>query len=281
MGEAEAEPRVEYSGVLLGAGYAVVERLLDAGEVSLLRSAVAERLSSPQGWPCERPNNTLVPLRWNDAIVQHVLGSKERISRLVAVADAQDLRWISGYVSLREPHSPALWWHQDWWCWDHPVSFALRAAQVAVLCYLEGTDHRNAALRVLPGSHHRSTPLHAVLPEAHAEETGALASTHPAMGDQPGQVTLRLEAGDAAVIDYRLLHGTYANTTAARRHCVILTFPPSSRPLPADGRGHPIRHPALPAEQDRPRDRLLPSHEGPCRDLALNREAPPQFAIHR
>jgi hypothetical protein len=30
---------------------------------------------------------------------------------------------ISGYLSVKEPRTGALDWHQDWWCWDHPVSF--------------------------------------------------------------------------------------------------------------------------------------------------------------
>jgi ectoine hydroxylase-related dioxygenase (phytanoyl-CoA dioxygenase family) len=34
---------------------------------------------------------------------------------------------------------------------------------------------------------------------------------NPAMRNYPEQVTLKLQAGDAVAIDYRLLHGTHAN----------------------------------------------------------------------
>jgi ectoine hydroxylase-related dioxygenase (phytanoyl-CoA dioxygenase family) len=34
------------------------------------------------------------------------------------------------------------------------------------------------------------------------------------MADHLGQVTLEVRAGDAVVVDYRLLHGTQANVTA-------------------------------------------------------------------
>jgi ectoine hydroxylase-related dioxygenase (phytanoyl-CoA dioxygenase family) len=149
------------------------------------------------------------------------------MSRLGEVADAEDLRWISGYLSLKEPHSPALRCHQDWWCWDHSTSFATQAPQVAVLCNLDQTEDRNAALRVLPGSHRASASLHAALPKAHAPDADALGPAHPAMRDHPDQLTLRLRAGDAVVIDYRLLHGTHANATGARRDCVLLTSAPS------------------------------------------------------
>lgn len=265
--------------MLFADGYAVLERFIGSDEIPRLRAETDNCVRLSQGPSCERPNNTLVPLRWDHAIVRHVLGEEDRVSRLRHVADARDLRFVSGYISLKDPYSPALSWHQDWWCWDHPVSFAARPVQVAVLCYLEKTRIRNAALRVLPGSHHRSTPLHALLPEAHATEAGALAATHPAMSDQAGQVTLPLEAGDAVVIDYRLLHGTHANATPVPRHCVLLTFTPSWHSLPEDLRGHLIRHPALPSDGEPASDRLLPSYAGPRRDLALSREAPREFAI--
>ena len=269
---------------LLRDGYAVIERFASAPEILALRAEAGERLRTPHAPACERPHNTLVPLRWDDPLVERVLGSDRRMARLRDVVDAEDLRWISGYLSLKAPRSPALWWHQDWWCWDHPASLAPEPSQVAVLCYLADTDNRNGALRVLPGSHRTSTPLHALVEEAHAEDAGELAPTHPAMSDHPGQVTLALRAGDAVVIDYRLLHGTHANATEARRDCVLLTFAPSWCALPPDIRGHLIRHPALPADDepgpDRPwAERLLPRHDGPRRDLRLNRVAPRDFAI--
>jgi ectoine hydroxylase-related dioxygenase (phytanoyl-CoA dioxygenase family) len=223
-----------------------------------------------------------VPLRWNDPVVRLVLGSERRIARLAEALHATDLRWVSGYLSIKEPHSPALWWHQDWWCWDHPATYRPEAAQVAVLCYPGPTDESNAALRVLPGSHRASTELHAVLPEAHADEARGLPATHPAISDHPDQITLRLRAGDAVALDYRLLHGTHANTTARRRDGVILNFAPSWTALPDELRGHLIRHPALPGARERPpawMEALLPHHDGSQRDLPLSREAPAAFAI--
>lgn len=104
------------------------------------------------------------------------------------------------------------------------------------------------------------------------------------MSDHPEQETLRLAAGDAVVVDYRLLHGTHPNTRASRRDCVLLTFAPSWCTRPADIQGHLICHPALPAD-DEPRpdgqwlDQLLPRFVGPRHDLPLDRTAPPDFAV--
>ena len=85
------------------------------------------------------------------------------------------------------------------------------------------------------------------------------------------------------IADYRLLHGTYPNTTAQRRDCVLLSFTPAWTQLPSEIRGHLIRHPALSTERERPAaawlDRLLPRFDGLPRDLSLNRVAPIAFAV--
>jgi hypothetical protein len=256
-------------------GYAVLGRFLDRDELVRLRAEVERALAGPRDPSCDRPHNTLVPLRWDDAIVERVLGDEGRRRRLAAVTGGDDLRWISGYLSLKQPGSPALWWHQDWWCWDHRISYEPRTAQVAVLCYLAPTDEETAALRVLPRSHRERTALHTALPEAHAQAAEDLDLAHPAMTDHPGQVTLRLAPGDAVVADYRLLHGTHPNRGTVRRDCVLLTFAPSWRTLPPEIRGHLIRHPALPGDGEVRERPWLPSYDGPRADLPLNRTAFP------
>jgi hypothetical protein len=250
-------------------GYTVLERFADPAAVAPL---VEARLRVDDGPACARPHNTLVPLGWQDTIVRRLLASADRVRE---AAGARDLRWISGYVSFKEPRSPALWWHQDWWCWEHPVSYRAAAAQVAAVCYLGATDTARGALRLLPGSHRRSAPIHALLPEAHAGET--IDPAHPAMADLPGQVTPVLRAGDAVLMDYRLLHGTHANAGDRRRDAVILNFAPDWGGLPEDIRAHLISHPCLPPDGDA--TPLLPSYDGERRDLPLSRDAPARFAM--
>ena len=266
----------------VGDGFAVLDGFLTPAEIREVALLVESRLRAPHGGQCERPHNTLLPLRFDDRVVAIALGRSERLARLAAAVDADDLRWISGYVSSKEPRSAPLLWHQDWWCWDHPVSFRRTSAQIALLCYLTAVDETNGGLRLLPGSNHRSTALHAVLPEAHSEESDAVASEHVAMDDVPGQLTLRLRAGDAVAIDYRLLHGTHANASNNRRDCLLLSFTPSWRKLPSDVRAHLVSHPAQPAAGETPpawQAALLPHFAGRRRDLPLNRNAPRRFAI--
>ena len=229
-------------------GFALVPGFVAEHELADLRTAVDEALARPLPPGCERPHNTLAPLRWNDPIVRALLTPP----RAAAVSDStagDDVRFISAYISVKDPHSAALSWHRDWWGWDHPVSYRREASQVAVLCYLSDTTEANSALRVVAGSHLRSTsPYHAR--------------------------TLEARAGDAVVIDYRLLHGTHANGSDIRRDALILNFAPSWASLPEDVRAHLIRHPALPSDGDDP---LLPQYEGTPRDLPLNRIAPGHF----
>ena len=267
-----------------GAGFVLLERFLEADELRPLRREVDARLEQPVPSGCERPHNTLAPLGWDDAIVQRVLSSQRRRAALSDAIGADDLRWISAYISVKPPRSAALWWHQDWWCWDHPVTYRPAASQVAVLCYLTDTTARNGALRVLPGTHHRSTALHAELPEPHAGEADGLPSDHASMRDHPDQVTIALRAGDAVALDYRLLHGTHPNPTRRRRDCLVFAFTPSWRHLPADVRAHLIRHPALPTAPTRQISgswaaELLPRYRGRPRDLPLSRAAPSDFAM--
>lgn len=262
-------------------GYAPLKGFVGQDELATINLEVDRLARAPHDASCRRPHNTLLPLRWNDRLVELILESPDRVKGLRTVVEATDLRWISGYISIKEAHSEALWWHQDWWCWDHPASFQQAAPQVAVLCYLTGTDRDTGALRVLPGSHLKSTALHAVLPEAHESDRSPDVN-HAAMRDHPEQITLGLNAGDAVVLDYRLLHGTHPNRRGSRRDCLLLSFAPSWRDLPEDLRGHLISHPAQPTVGERPRygtTALLPAFSGPRKDLPLNRVPPAEFSI--
>ena len=262
-------------------GFAVLHAFLDRIEIQETKALVETALRLPRHSLCDRPHNILVPLRWCDPLVGILAISERRLEVLRAVSGGHDLRWISGYISIKEAFSPPLWWHQDWWCWDHPVSFRHDAVQAALLCYLTETNNSNGALRVLPGSHLKSVAIHAVLPEAHSQNE-TLQSEHAAVSDLAGQVTLDLRAGDAVLLDYRLLHGTHANTTASRRDCLIFNFAPSWETLPDDIKAHLIRHPALPSENEamaasKRFAEILPSFAGKRKSLPLNRNAPSEF----
>jgi ectoine hydroxylase-related dioxygenase (phytanoyl-CoA dioxygenase family) len=280
-GEAPPANAVRRRLSLTDDGYVVLKDFLTPTDRAAAARAADALMEQPIEPSCVRPHNTLAPLRFNDALVDIVLRRPDRIARLASSIRADDLRWISGYLSSKAPHSDALWWHQDWWCWWHAASFRPQAPQVALLIYLCDTDAGGGALRVWPGSHRWSTRLHPLLPEAHRSQSNGLSPDHPAMRDHPEQITLAVQAGDAVAMDYRLLHGTHPNARPDRRDCVLLNFAPAWISLPEDLRGHLISGYALPGAEEVAgqawADGLLPHYEGERRDLELRRDAPAVF----
>ncbi len=263
-------------------GYVRLPHFLSSHEVGAVREPIRGLRAARAVGACERPNNTLVPLRWNDTAVGTVLRDARRVARLRTGSSGTDLRWISGYCSIKDPQSGPLWWHQDWWCWNHAVTRETEAAQVALLCYLDDTTTTTGALRVLPGSHLRSHRIHEVLPAAHRDAAHASEPGHPVTSDQRDQVSLEVGAGDAVLLDYRLLHGTHANASDRRRDCLILNFAPSWGRLPDDVRAHLIGGLALPTGVERAAAAaalgdLLPRYQGVQRDLTPARDAPAAF----
>ena len=275
---------VSHGSDLRRLGYRVLERFLDEEAVRSTSRGVDAALDGPAMLGCQRPNNRLAALRWDHPVVRVVLDDRDRMAGLKRAAEARDLRWISAYVSSKEPFSPPLPWHQDWWCWDHPISFQPAAAQLALLCYLGPTDSNNGALRLLPSSHRQSTPLHRELYDARAAASPE--GDYPLLCEKLGQVTLSLNPGDAVLLDYRLLHGTHANESSERRDCVLLSFAPSWSALPAELKAHLIQHPALPSEGEQATARssfmapVLPQFDGCRADLPLNVTGPAEFTTH-
>ena len=62
-------------------------------------------------------------------------------------------KWSSGYIIRKESNSAPLYWHNDWWAWDDPISFAKEPPMIFVMFYLTNTNKTNGCLRVIPGSH--------------------------------------------------------------------------------------------------------------------------------
>ncbi|MET9292946.1 phytanoyl-CoA dioxygenase family protein [Streptomyces sp. NPDC003077] len=181
-----------------------------------------------------------------------------------------DVRWLSGYVIGKPAHSPALWWHQDWWAWNEDVSHAPLAPQIFLMVYLDDTSPENGCLRVIPGSHRRGHFLHGVLPPAHGEEMERLEADHPAYAHQNGERDVPVRAGDLVVGDARLLHATHPNRTDKPRRCVTLWYLPDFSRLPAGFRHfysqHPSQPPAGACGKDAPSAALipwLPDYQGP------------------
>jgi ectoine hydroxylase-related dioxygenase (phytanoyl-CoA dioxygenase family) len=273
------ETRVSGSSDFVVGGFTTIPSLFEEPDLQEIEKQVQRRLALPHDPMMNRVGNDLVPLRWNDPIVARLLCRTSVLARIRSAVAAADLRWISAYISSKGACTPALLWHQDWWCWDHAISFASTAPQIAVLCYLSDTSQHTGALRVLPGSHRRTLPIHSKLPEPHSTAAEQLAPDDPALSDHEGQMTLNLCRGDAVAIDYRLLHGTHPNRSLSRRDALLFSFAPNWRFLPEIIRAHLAMHPALPNTAEWPtiagwKEEILPQYDGIPASLQINRVAP-------
>lgn len=93
-------------------GLALLPGFVGPAELGALRDDVEAALARPLPAGCERPHNTLPPLRWDDPVVVRVLDCERRVAALAQAVGATDLRWISGYVSVKQGRSGPRWWHQ-------------------------------------------------------------------------------------------------------------------------------------------------------------------------
>ena len=143
-------------------------------------------------------------------------------------------RFTSGYVISKPPGGPALFWHQDWWGWRHPISRTGRIAQIALFLYLTDTRRENGCLRVIPGSHRRHHPLHDVI-DAHGPALAAVENPDdPAYASHPDEVDVPVAAGDVVIADARLVHGAHPNRSGAERTNITLWWHPDYAGLPAE-----------------------------------------------
>jgi hypothetical protein len=161
----------------------------------------------------------------------HLIGSTV-IQDLITDLGPADSRWLAGYLISKPPKSPALFWHQDWWGWDHPISYTGQLLGLGVMIYLSDTCVENGCLRVIPGSHRCRHRLHS-LPIAHEQALSHIDDPDDiAYQSDDSEMAVEVQAGDVVLMDPRLLHGAYANKTDGERSLITLWFLPEFESLP-------------------------------------------------
>ena len=144
----------------------------------------------------------------------------------------RDTVFSSGYLISKPAKSPPLFWHQDWWGWDHPSSYTSTVAQFFVMIYLQKTDRDNGCLRVIPGSHRQNFGLLSSL-EAHTDELSAYNDPSSIQfQDLDEEVGVEVDVGDVVFGDARLLHGAYGNNSDRERGLLTLWYHPNFSDLP-------------------------------------------------
>ncbi len=149
-------------------------------------------------------------------------------------------KWWSGFVISKPPHSPPLFWHQDWWDWNHPVSYGDPVAQqVFLMYYTVDTAPGNGCLRVILGSHLIRHRLHDAVPDAHTNALREIENPRsPVYQTVEEAIDVPVRAGDLVIGDSRLLHSAHANDSAKRRTVITLWYFPAFEQLPESIRAH-------------------------------------------
>ncbi len=213
-------------------GYIVSEGLLDARLVASLydlSSSILHTVSNEHR-AANRSQGSLVPMSDYPDYAQ-IIGASSLRSEFTQLGFS-DPRFSSGYLISKPPGGPPLFWHQDWWGWDDPISYTHHIAQVFVMIYLTDTNAHNGCLRVIPGSHRRRHPLHDA-PAAHGESLSRVDDPdHPLYGDVEGEVAVPVKTGDVVIGDARILHSAHANRSDSERILLTLWYHPDYSGLP-------------------------------------------------
>ena len=212
---------------LMRDGYCVLPGILDPSMLRRLRERCRRILSdvSEDHRSLQRAPGSLIHVAEDPSFAELIAWPKTHAA--LAGLGLEGARFSSGYVISKPGHSPPLFWHQDWWGWDHPLSYTDTILQVFVFHYLTDTEIENGCLRVVPGSHRKRHQIHDILPHAHAQDLSRASDLqHPAFGAVEDEVAVPVRAGDIVIGDARLLHGAYANRSDRERTCVTLWFHP-------------------------------------------------------
>ena len=217
---------------LLADGYCVIEGVLEAGLLEDVRTVSAEALgqASREHRSRNRSQGSLINIA--DFPGYAGLIGNPHARDVFEQLNFADPRFSSGYLISKPPSGPPLFWHQDWWGWDDPISYTGEIAQVFFMYYLTGTSPENGCLRVLPGSHRRRHRFHEAT-QAHGEALSRVDDPdHPLYGSLEEETAVSVRAGDLVVGDSRLLHSSYANRSSEDRGLITLWYHPGFGSLP-------------------------------------------------
>lgn len=265
---------------LIEDGFCVFPSILDADTVGRVTEA-SDRLldaQAPEHFEQQKSTGSLICV-WDDPFFAELIAWRPALDALRGMGYDRPT-FSTGFVISKPPQSPPLFWHQDWWGWNHPHSYTAEPQQVFFMYYLVDTSPENGCLRLIPGSHLKRHAMHDEFPEAHTDAVRRAEDlSDPAFLDHPDEVDVCVKAGDLVVGDSRLLHSARANRTDTRRTVITLWYHPGFYDLPEpmqarlgnrEGGARDRVKAWPPAARDRVRE-LLPVYDGDAEPLEWNR----------
>ena len=261
---------------LIEDGYCCFDNILDETMLQRVRSASDNLLNVQDGehFATQKSTGSMISV-YDDPFFAELVAWQPALDALTALGYPKP-RWSSGFIISKPPASPPLFWHQDWWGWNDPISYTDVPQQLFLMYYLVDTHQRNGCLRVIKGSHRQRHPMHDAVPEAHTDTLRrATDPSHPAFQPLPEDVAVPVKAGDLVIGDARLLHGAYGNQSDQQRTVITLWYHPTFDAAPAAIRAHLGQKQSRVAEWPLPAQKLVaplvPTYVGDVEPLAWNR----------
>jgi hypothetical protein len=271
-----AAPAIDQARDLRERGSCVFPRLIEPELIAELAHVAVERAGRQTREEAERQRYTgsLIGLELEPAFARLI--AHPGILAALARLGWPRPRYMNGYIISKPAGGPGLYWHQDWWGWDHPLSYEPAPPMLFAMCYLTDTRRENGCLRAIPGSHRRRHRLHDLLPDAHTDHSDRGDGAGPEHAIVAEEADIAVRAGDLVLGDARMLHATHANRSAARRTVITMWYIPDFAGLPEAMRMEIARqarrnphsgqpHPPWPAEAEALVAPLRPEHPEPDR----------------
>ena len=267
---------------LLRDGYCVLEQILSPEMLERVRVASDDLIAAQPAEHFDRYKSTGSMISvYDDPFFAELVAYQPALDALDSLG-FPDSRWTSGFVISKPGHSPPLFWHQDWWAWNDPVSYTDLPLQLFLMYYLVDTSIENGCLRVIAGSHRKRHPIHDAVHTTHSEELGRAADpSNPAYQPMPEDMAVPVRAGDLVIGDARLLHGSFPNRTEERRTVITLWYHPnfeiSSPPIQSSVSREQTHVSSWPPQAQKLVQKLVPTYEGDAEPLEWKRVPGPEL----
>ncbi len=267
---------------LLRDGYCVLERILTPEMLVRVLDASEGLIAAQPAEHFERYKSTGSMISvYDDPFFAELVAYQPALDALSSLG-FPDSRWSSGFVISKPGHSPPLFWHQDWWAWNDPVSYTDLPLQLFLMYYLVDTSIENGCLRVISGSHRKRHRIHDAVHTTHSEELSRATDTsNPAYQPMPEDKAVPVRAGDLVIGDARLLHGSFPNRTGERRTVITLWYHPnfevSPPPIQSSLSRDQTQVSSWPPQAQKLVQKLVPTYEGDADPLEWKRVPGPQL----
>ena len=261
---------------LIEDGYCCFPKILDSEILEKTRQVSGHLINRQKAghFEAQKSTGSMISV-YDDPFFAELIAYPKALFALKQLGYA-DPRWSSGYIISKPAHSPPLFWHQDWWGWNDPISYTKTPQQLFLMYYLVDTSQQNGCLRVIKGSHLKRHPLHISDGEAHTANWSRYSNPeHPIYQSVAEEVAVPASAGDLIIGDSRLIHGAYANESDKRRTVITLWYHPEYSKSPESIRAHLSRKQSWvsrwPLWAQKQVQNLVPDYSGDCEPLTWNR----------